>query len=62
MARALARAFKETALALDRLGMSLQGRYAFREEREFRPLQPRTLPFLAPAGLQQAHHEPLPLQ
>ena len=31
---AVGRAFRETGLALDRLGSSLQGNFAFREERE----------------------------
>lgn len=34
MARALGKALRETGQALDRLGRSLQGNYAFREERE----------------------------
>ena len=37
MARVLSafgRAFRETGLALDRVGSSLQGNFAFREERE----------------------------
>lgn len=35
MARALGKALRETGQALDRLGRSLQGNYAFREEREW---------------------------
>jgi hypothetical protein len=31
---AVGRAFRETGLALDRVGSSLQGNFAFREERE----------------------------
>lgn len=34
MARALGKALRETGQALDRLGRSLQGNYAFREERK----------------------------
>lgn len=34
MARALGKALRETGQALERLGRSLQGNYAFREERE----------------------------
>lgn len=34
MARALGKALRETGQALDRLGRTLQGNFAFREERE----------------------------